>query len=86
MFEKILEVTNLTKKYKNNIVVDHVSFDIKKGSVVGLLGTNGAGKSTIINMLSTILKIDDGNIFLKGRTLKIKCHIIKEIWVLYHKK
>lgn len=70
MFEKILEVTNLTKKYKNNIVVDHVSFDIKKGSVVGLLGTNGAGKSTIINMLSTILKIDDGNIFFEGKDIK----------------
>ena len=52
------------------MAVDHVSFEIKKGDVVGLLGTNGAGKSTIINMLSTILKSDDGNIIFEGKDIK----------------
>lgn len=70
MVKTILEVNNLTKKYKNHMAVDHISFGIKEGEVVGLLGTNGAGKSTTINMLSTILKSDEGNIFFEGKDIK----------------
>lgn len=43
-----IEVRNLTKKYKNFTAVDHISFNVFKGEVVGFIGANGAGKSTTI--------------------------------------
>ncbi len=56
----ILEVTNLTKKYGDFTAVDNITFSVKKGELLGFLGVNGAGKSTTINMLSTLLKPDGG--------------------------
>ena len=49
--ENIIEVKNLTKKYKNLKAVDDLSFEVKKGEILGLLGPNGSGKSTTINCL-----------------------------------
>jgi len=51
----IIEVNNLTRKFKNLTAVDSVSFEVKKGEVFGFLGPNGAGKTTTINMLCTLL-------------------------------
>ena len=78
MSETILKINNLTKRYKNHMAVDHISFEIKKGEVVGLLGTNGAGKSTTINMLSTILKPDDGSIIFEGKDIKNQIFYFKK--------
>ena len=56
MSEKIIEVSGLQKSYKENHVLKDVSFTIDKGSIFALLGSNGAGKTTVIKILSTLLK------------------------------
>lgn len=65
----IIEVENLTKVYGSLTAVDHISFTVEKGTMLGFLGINGAGKSTAINMLSTLLQPDDGTAALCGHRL-----------------
>lgn len=62
----IIEVKNLTKKFKDFIAVDDISFNVKKGEIFAFLGPNGAGKSTTIKMLTTLLKQDKGVITLNN--------------------
>lgn len=66
MLEKIIEVSELQKAYKTNHVLKGVSFTIYKGSIFALLGSNGAGKTTVVKILSTLLKADGGNVSIKG--------------------
>ena len=66
----MLEVNNLTKSFGNTIAVDNLSFTIKKGQVLGLLGHNGAGKSTTIKMALNILRPDNGNVLWNGTPFK----------------
>lgn len=56
----MLEIKNLTKKFKKSTVVNDVSFKVNPGEIVGLLGENGAGKTTTLRMISTMLKITSG--------------------------
>lgn len=58
----MLEVINLTKKFKETTVVDNLSFSVNPGEIVGLLGENGAGKTTTLRMISTMLKITNGSV------------------------
>lgn len=62
----VLTVKRLTKNYQD-FTLDHVSFEIPQGSIVGLIGENGAGKSTIIKAVLGLIKKDDGEITLFGR-------------------
>lgn len=64
--ENIIVVKNLTKKYKDLVAVNDISFNVKKGSVVAFLGPNGAGKTTTIKMLTTLLKPTSGSITILG--------------------
>lgn len=68
--ENIIEVKNLEKGYKDKKAVKGISFDVRKGEVLGFLGPNGAGKSTTINILSTALKQDGGEIKFDGQNVK----------------
>ena len=56
----MIEAVNLTKYYGKIAAVDHVNAEIKEGTVFGLIGTNGAGKSTFLRMAAGILKPDEG--------------------------
>ncbi len=67
-----LKVENVTKKYGNKTAVDNVSFSIDKPGIFGLLGTNGAGKTTIIRMILDILTKDSGNITWNEKTVSRK--------------
>ena len=60
----IIEVKHLTKKFKNFVAVDNISFDVFKGEIFAFLGPNGAGKSTTIKMLTTLLDPSDGEIII----------------------
>lgn len=65
----IIKVQGLTKKYGAVTAVDHISFEVERGTMLGFLGINGAGKTTAIHMLSTLLKPDDGSAQLCGYTV-----------------
>lgn len=64
--ENIIEVKNLTKKFKDFTAVDDLSFEIVKGEIFAFLGPNGAGKTTTIKMLTTLLHPDRGSMKLNG--------------------
>ena len=55
-----ISVQNLTKSYKNNHVLKGVNFTVEKGSIFALLGSNGAGKTTVVKILATLLRPDGG--------------------------
>lgn len=57
-----INVTNLKKSFSGNKVIDGINFVVPKGSIFALLGTNGAGKTTVIKMMTTLLKPDGGHI------------------------
>lgn len=66
--EKILEVNNLHKKYGELTAVNNISFYVRKGELYAFLGQNGAGKSTTIRMIITLLEKDGGEVLLNGKT------------------
>lgn len=66
--EKILEVNNLHKKYGELTAVNNISFYVRKGELYAFLGQNGAGKSTTIRMIITLLEKDGGKVLLNGKT------------------
>lgn len=70
--DNILEIENLTKDY-GDFVLDGLSFNIPRGVIMGLIGENGAGKSTTINYILNEVKKTDGNIHIFG-----KDHLITE--------
>jgi len=63
-------VRGLTKRYGDTIAVDDVSFDVPAGSVFAFLGTNGAGKSTTIGCLTTVLPSDSGELTVAGHDVR----------------
>ena len=81
---KIIEINGLTKQYGDYKAVNNLSFDVENGKMIGFLGVNGAGKSTTINILSTILKMDAGDVLIDGLQLgKDDNKIRKTIGVVY---
>ena len=62
----MIEAVNVTKRFEDIVAVDHINATIRDGSVFGLIGTNGAGKSTFLRMASGVLKPDEGNISSVG--------------------
>lgn len=62
----VIVTTNLTKRYKDVTAVDGMNLNIRKGELFALLGVNGAGKTTAINMLSCLIKPTDGDALVGG--------------------
>ena len=75
--EKVIEVKNLTKEYKNKKAINNLSFDVYKGEILGLLGPNGSGKSTTINSILALLKYQNGSIKIFGKEMKSDSYDIK---------
>jgi len=73
----ILEVKNLTKKYKNVKAVDNLSFNVKKGEILGLLGPNGSGKTTTINCILSLLEFESGEIKILSKDMTPDAYDIK---------
>jgi len=85
-----IKVSELTRRYGDFVAVDHISFEVDRGEVLGYLGPNGAGKSTTVKMLTGILQPTSGRILIDGQdlqdhTLSIKQRIgyVPEIGGLY---
>lgn len=64
--EKIIEVKNVSKRFKNKSVLENISFDIYKGEFLSLLGPSGCGKTTILKMLVGIEQPTVGQILKNG--------------------
>ena len=62
----MIEINGLTKLYGSKVAVDHISFTVKSGEIVGFLGPNGAGKSTTMNMLTGYLSSTEGYAKING--------------------
>src|SRR5437667_1930556 len=67
--QPIIQVKERHKRFGGLVAVDHVSLDIHPGEVVGLLGDNGAGKATLIKMISGAYKPDGGQVLLDGQAV-----------------
>lgn len=79
MKKNIIEVKNLTKNYDGKAVVNGISFKVKEGEVFGILGQNGAGKSTTLEMIESLRVIDSGEVTLDGINVKKHPKEIKKI-------
>ena len=60
----MIEIKNVTKYFDDVVAVDHVSVAIKEKNVFGLIGTNGAGKSTVLRLITGIYRPDEGEIYI----------------------
>ena len=67
---KIIEAKNISKSFNEKPVLKDLSFSIDKGTFTALLGKNGSGKSTILNILMGEIHLDEGDCFLFGKNLK----------------
>ena len=76
--DTVVSVQNLVKKYKNNYAVNGLSFNVKKGEILGLLGPNGSGKTTTINCILSLLQFDSGQIEIFGETMRPDAYDIKQ--------
>ena len=74
----MIEVSNLVKMYGDRLVLDNVTFSIKKGEIVGLLGLNGAGKSTTMNILTGCLSKTGGVVEIDGQSYDDHANQIKK--------
>ena len=65
-----IEIKNLNKRYNNIEAVKNINFTINKGSIVGLLGPNGCGKTTTIGMMLGLIKPSSGTVFINGQNIE----------------
>lgn len=89
--EVVISVKKLVKRYGKNkkakLAVNNVSFDVYKGEFFGFLGQNGAGKSTTINMITTMLEVTDGTIMLNGNNVATNVKDVrKDIGIVFQQQ
>ena len=70
MSEVAIEVNNLSKKYRNTLAVKNINFKINKGSIIGLLGPNGLGKSTTIGMMLGLIRPTSGQVIINNKDIE----------------
>ena len=70
MGSKIIELHKISKKFKDHVIMDNFSFDFQRGERIGIIGKNGTGKSTFLNLLTGTLPLDSGKVIM-GETIKV---------------
>ena len=70
MIENIIEIKELKKVFNKTIAVDNLNFKIKKVQIIGLLGTNGCGKSTTIGMMLGLIKPTSGSVIINNKNIE----------------
>ena len=68
----MLEVKNLTVKFKDSIILEDVSLEVKKGEVISIIGPSGSGKSTLIRSMNGLVKPESGSVSFKGEEITDK--------------
>jgi len=66
IFENIMNFRNRNNQYENLVVLNNISFNVKKGEMLGVIGRNGSGKTTLLRLIANIFKPDSGTIKTKG--------------------
>ncbi|NLM97998.1 MAG: ABC transporter ATP-binding protein [Halanaerobiaceae bacterium] len=85
--ETVIEMRDLSRKYKSKVAVKDISFEVKRGEIFGLLGPNGAGKTTTINLLLGLQKPDQGYCRIFGNdSRKIRGEIYRKLGVVFEEK
>ncbi|MFH0711093.1 MAG: ATP-binding cassette domain-containing protein [Candidatus Aenigmatarchaeota archaeon] len=80
----VIEIKNLTKKFKNLVAVDNLNLNVEQGEILGLLGPNGAGKTTTLLMLTTLRSPTSGNAIINGHDiLKHPDEVRKSIGIVF---
>lgn len=82
MEEKMIKITNLSKNFGTKSVLNNLSLEIKEGSIFGLVGINGAGKSTFLRLLSGVYKADNGTIMYNDEEVYENEKVKKQIFFL----
>ena len=78
----ILEVKEITKTFGGIIALNNVSFNVNKGEILGIIGPNGSGKTTIVNCITGFVKVSSGKVFFQGKNITGKApHKIADIGV-----
>ena len=75
--ERIIEIKNLSKSFGKICAVDNISFNVRRGELFAFLGVNGAGKSTTINVICSVLGKDTGSVIIDGESIDEKRENIK---------
>ena len=70
MGSKIIELHKITKKFKDKVILENFSFDFQRGERIGIIGKNGTGKSTFLNLMTQTIAVDSGKV-ITGDTIKI---------------
>jgi len=70
MSQEILQVKNLFFRFEREWVIKEISFELKKGEMLGIIGPNGSGKSTLIRLLSGVLEPEQGEIIIKNQPIQ----------------
>ncbi|WP_052409934.1 ABC transporter ATP-binding protein [Paenibacillus durus] len=66
---ELVRIESLTKNYGNLTALDNVSFEIKRGEIVGYLGPNGSGKTTTLQAITDLISIDEGNVYINQKNI-----------------
>jgi len=74
----IIKATNIVKRYGELLALDHLSLELREGEVLGLLGPNGSGKTTIINCILSLLTYEKGDISIFGKPMTPDAYDIKQ--------
>lgn len=78
----MIEVNNISKSFENILAVDRVSVRMKERTVFGLIGTNGAGKSTVLRMVAGVLKADEGRITVDEQPVFDNVEVKKKVFFI----
>lgn len=78
MAQPVVEITNLVKRYKEVLALDHFDLRIEEGEIFGLLGPNGSGKTTTINCILALLSFDKGSVKVFGEEIQPDSYEIKK--------
>ncbi len=76
--ETVVKISNLVKRYKELVALEHLNLEIKEGEIFGLLGPNGSGKTTTINCILSLLTYDKGKIEVFGKEMKPSAYDLKQ--------
>ena len=79
----MIEIKNVSKSFGDVQVLDNITCTIKSGAVFGIVGSNGAGKSTTIKMLTGILKPTSGTLAVRGIVMPVKCHYLRGLKMVF---